>query len=305
MSLTKLRAARSLLVDLVLFQASRKLASSSHIDLAERDTPIPAHTWHQASSPTLYVRQFSADQPQLTPEALIRLGRGRKTVIFRTRAADGDFFFDKDEVELCDYGTFIRAVSQQSPSTERVYSRIGAPVSVVPPELQALRQGRQVDQTTIWVGGEGNVTPLHCDMWPTLLAQLAGQKEVILMPPDEIFALNPSLLSCILRRRVVRVAKQAGWWIPGPEHRFVRLTLGPGDTLYIPPGFLHAVRSLSFSCSASIRAMAVPLDQNPALRHVRIQGSARDLGLLPSSSSGAGSRMARRSAEELRWLLDG
>jgi hypothetical protein len=289
----------------MLFQTSRKPASSSDVELAVRDTPIPAHTWHQASSPTLYVRQFSADQPQLTPEALIRLGRGRKTVIFRTRVADGDFFFDKDAVELCDYGTFIRTVSQQSQSTERVYSRIGAPAALVPPELQALRQGSQVDHTTIWVGGDGNVTPLHCDAWPTLLAQLAGAKEVILMPPHEILALSPSLLACILRRRVVRIAKQSGWWIPGPEHRFVQVTLRPGDTLYIPPGFLHAVRSLSFSCSASIRATAVPLDQNPALRHVRIQGSARDLGLLPSSSSGAGSRMTRRSADELRWLLDG
>jgi hypothetical protein len=300
--LARLRTAGLLLADLAAFHARRRLGSPTHIELQER-AAIPEHSWHVETRPTLYPAQFSASQPQLSPEALVALGSGRKAVVFRTRE-DGDFFFDRDRAELCDYREFIRSASQQSHSSERLYSRMGAPAALAPPEIQRLRRHPHVDHMTVWVGGQGNITPLHCDPWPTLLAQLSGEKEIIMMPPEAVLALDPPFLRRVLRRQVVRIAKEPGWWKPDHTHSFIRLTLRAGDVLYIPPGFLHAVRVLWFSCSASLRATAVPLDWNWALRHVRMQGRARDLGLLPRSSSGAGSRIDRESAEELQWLQD-
>lgn len=78
-----------------------------------------------------------------------------------------------------------------------------------------------------WLGPAGTFTPLHRDPQDNLFCQVVGYKEIILVAPEE---------------------GSDGMALPEDA---CRLVLGPGDSLFVPRGWWHQVRSLSFSISIS------------------------------------------------------
>jgi hypothetical protein len=115
-----------------------------------------------------------------------------------------------------------------------------------------------------WLGPARTVTPLHCDYDDNIFAQILGSKRIFLAPPhhDEFLytrEANPVLFGSPFDPEApdfdaFPLARQAA---------IVEVVVEPGDMLYVPAGWYHQVRALSFSLSANRWARALPL----ALKH--------------------------------------
>ncbi|WP_296952473.1 cupin-like domain-containing protein [uncultured Massilia sp.] len=111
-----------------------------------------------------------------------------------------------------------------------------------------------------WVGPAGTVTPLHCDYDDNVFAQLWGSKRIFLVPPHHdaflyVREANPVLFGSPFDPEApdfdrFPLARQAA---------VIDCVVHPGDMLYVPAGWYHQVRALSFSLSSNRWARAVPL----------------------------------------------
>ncbi|WP_082439533.1 MULTISPECIES: cupin-like domain-containing protein [unclassified Massilia] len=111
-----------------------------------------------------------------------------------------------------------------------------------------------------WLGPARTVTPLHCDYDDNIFAQIWGSKRIFLAPPhhDEFLytrEANPVLFGSAFDPEApdfeaFPLARQAA---------IVEVVVEPGDMLYVPAGWYHQVRALSFSLSSNRWARALPL----------------------------------------------
>jgi len=120
-----------------------------------------------------------------------------------------------------------------------------------------------------WLGPAGTVTPLHCDYDDNIFAQVWGRKRITLVPPHHedflyVREANPVLFGSPFDPESpdferFPLARQA---LP------VECIVEPGELLYVPAGWYHQVRSLSFSLSVNRWARGVPLalPDDPGLR---------------------------------------
>jgi hypothetical protein len=119
---------------------------------------------------------------------------------------------------------------------------------------------RKMGPPRFWLGPTGTVTPLHCDFDDNIFAQIWGSKRIFLVPPhhDEFLYVreaNPVLFGSPVDPEAPDVerfplARQAS---------FIECIVHPGDLLYVPAGWYHQVRALSFSLSSNRWARGVPL----------------------------------------------
>jgi hypothetical protein len=110
-----------------------------------------------------------------------------------------------------------------------------------------------------WLGPAGTVTPLHCDYDDNIFAQIWGSKRIFLAPPHHDEFLYPREANAILFGspfdpeapdfETFPLARQAST---------IECIVNPGDMLYVPAGWYHQVRALSFSLSANRWARALP-----------------------------------------------
>jgi hypothetical protein len=111
-----------------------------------------------------------------------------------------------------------------------------------------------------WLGPARTVTPLHCDYDDNIFAQIWGRKRIFLAPPHHDAFLytreaNPVLFGSPFDPEApdydaYPLARQAA---------IVEVVVEPGDMLYVPAGWYHQVRALTFSLSSNRWARAVPL----------------------------------------------
>jgi len=111
-----------------------------------------------------------------------------------------------------------------------------------------------------WLGPARTVTPLHCDYDDNIFAQVWGSKRIFLAPPHHDAFLytreaNPVLFGSPFDPEApdfdaFPLARQAA---------IVEVVVEPGDMLYVPAGWYHQVRALSFSLSSNRWARGVPL----------------------------------------------
>ena len=123
-----------------------------------------------------------------------------------------------------------------------------------------------------WLGPAGTITPLHTDAYHNLLCQVVGRKYVRLYSPFQTARLRPRGVEGGVdmgNTSAVDVGVAEGWdagsdredvedeegrpdgWAWFRDVPYVDCILGPGDTLYIPIGWWHYVRSLTVSFSVS------------------------------------------------------
>jgi len=111
-----------------------------------------------------------------------------------------------------------------------------------------------------WLGPAGTVTPLHCDYDDNIFAQIWGAKRIFLSPPHHDEFLYPREANAILfgspfdpeapDYEKFPLARQAA---------MIECTMQAGELLYVPAGWYHQVRALTFSLSANRWARALPL----------------------------------------------
>ncbi|WP_061538409.1 cupin-like domain-containing protein [Collimonas fungivorans] len=114
-----------------------------------------------------------------------------------------------------------------------------------------------------WLGPSGTVTPLHCDYDDNIFAQIWGSKRIFLAPPHHDEFLYPREANAILFGSPFN--PEAPDFEKFPLARQVALVeciMQPGELLYVPAGWYHQVRALTFSLSANRWARALPLALN-------------------------------------------
>jgi hypothetical protein len=116
-----------------------------------------------------------------------------------------------------------------------------------------------------WVGPAGTVTPLHCDYDDNIFAQVWGTKRIFLAPPHHDEFLYPSEANAILFGSPVNPEAPDFDQFPlARQASLVEVIVNPGDMLYVPAGWYHYVRALTFSLSSNRWARAMPFALNGA-----------------------------------------
>ncbi|KAL1878063.1 hypothetical protein VTK73DRAFT_8114 [Phialemonium thermophilum] len=134
---------------------------------------------------------------------------------------------------------------------------------------------REPDAINLWIGNSRSHTALHKDNYENVYVQILGQKNFVLMPPACQPCVNEQLLKPATYRRVgssleLELDDNANSFVPfatwDPDKpnenateysvlaRPVRVTLEPGDMLYLPAMWYHKV---SQSCSGEGICVAV------------------------------------------------
>lgn len=111
-----------------------------------------------------------------------------------------------------------------------------------------------------WVGPAGTVTPLHCDYDDNIFAQVWGRKRIFLSPPHHDAFLYPNEANAILFGSPFDPEAPDFERFPlARQATMIECIVEPGDMLYVPAGWYHQVRALTFSLSSNRWARAVPL----------------------------------------------
>ena len=110
-----------------------------------------------------------------------------------------------------------------------------------------------------WLGPAGTVTPLHCDYDDNIFAQIWGTKRIFLAPPHHDEFLYPSEANAILFGSPFNPEAPDFEKFPlARQASMIECIVNPGELLYVPAGWYHQVRALTFSLSANRWARAVP-----------------------------------------------
>jgi hypothetical protein len=130
----------------------------------------------------------------------------------------------------------------RQPQFDELHDDVGCPRGIFDP-------ARMRGAVRVWFGPRGAVTPLHHDPEPLMMCQIYGRKQVKLISPFHLRALESgsqwiSLLDpCDID--YARYPKMRGVQIP-------EVTLHPGDLLFVPLGWWHWVKGLDVSISLSL-----------------------------------------------------
>ncbi len=120
----------------------------------------------------------------------------------------------------------------------------------------------------LWLGPGNNFTPLHYDAADNFLTQIRGRKRVMLCPPREIARLYPYPFSYVANHfSQVNLHAPDLTRFPAWAHadRAV-LEFGPGDMLFIPVYWWHAVWGIDQNMSINYWWRTRPIN---LLRHPR------------------------------------
>jgi hypothetical protein len=110
-----------------------------------------------------------------------------------------------------------------------------------------------------WIGPAGTVTPLHCDYDDNIFAQIWGTKRIFLSPPHHDEFLYPREANAILFGSPFDPEAPDFEQFPlARQATMIEVIVHPGDMLYVPAGWYHQVRALTFSLSSNRWARAVP-----------------------------------------------
>lgn len=114
-----------------------------------------------------------------------------------------------------------------------------------------------------WLGPAGTVTPLHCDYDDNIFAQIWGSKRIFLSPPHHDEFLYTSEANAILFGSPFDPEAPDFDKFPlARQATMIECVVHPGDLLYVPAGWWHQVRALTFSLSANRWARALPFALN-------------------------------------------
>ena len=120
-----------------------------------------------------------------------------------------------------------------------------------------------------WIGPARTVTPLHCDYDDNIFAQIWGTKRIFLSPPHHEEFLYPKEANAILFGSPFDPEAPDFDRFPlARQATMIECVVNPGDMLYVPAGWYHQVRALTFSLSSNrwARSMPLALGEDASLR---------------------------------------
>jgi len=110
-----------------------------------------------------------------------------------------------------------------------------------------------------WIGPVGTMTPLHCDYDDNIFAQVWGTKRIFLAPPHHDEFLYPREANAILFGSPFDPEAPDFDRFPlARQATMIEVIVKPGDMLYVPAGWYHQVRALTFSLSSNRWARGMP-----------------------------------------------
>jgi hypothetical protein len=104
----------------------------------------------------------------------------------------------------------------------------------------------------VWLGPAGTITPLHCDYFDNLFAQVWGRKKIRLFHPSDGELLptrevNPTLYASPFDPEEPDYAR----WPSVRRTCENECIVDAGDLLFLPAGWFHHVRAMDFSLSVN------------------------------------------------------
>jgi hypothetical protein len=110
----------------------------------------------------------------------------------------------------------------------------------------------------VWIGSQGNITPLHFDMCHAVISQVRGRKSALLVAPSDSHNVYPFSRASPQGPRCSRV--DVVQWRSGNQQQLTRFervslvtfhtcVLDEGDLLYIPPFWWHAIEAVDSNIS--------------------------------------------------------
>jgi ribosomal protein L16 Arg81 hydroxylase len=123
------------------------------------------------------------------------------------------------------------------------------------PQLRHLTAERKVTAINLWVSGNSRKTGLHYDTGDKFLVQIKGRKRILLFPPKQSSNLYPALSDKnyphVSRVDVFCPDKAKFPQYETAETEKQESILEPGDTLYLPRLWWHAVETIETSISVN------------------------------------------------------
>lgn len=237
---------------------------------------LPASTkWFERSSPVTrlnvdYLQRHAGDAfvPLELTESSDATDPASSTTSFRQFNAPLSLFLD-----------WMR-MAETSPQSTRLYlaqcQLLDLPVALrddfPAPDIVA-RAGRgDIYDTNVWIGHPPTYTPLHRDPNPNLFGQLAGQKVVRLLPPDEGQALFSKVRGQLgkssdrgaaafrgdeMMQGQERALLDEMVWETTAEDSGYEVHVEAGDGLFIPKGWWHSIKGVGEGVTASVSVIIV------------------------------------------------
>ncbi|MFI5511716.1 cupin-like domain-containing protein [Mycobacterium sp. NPDC051804] len=146
------------------------------------------------------------------------------------------------------FAEYIDLIASGAISDGQLYA-VQLPIRTALPELWSdVRFPRFVDErkyaaVNLWLGAGNNFTGLHYDYADNFLTQIRGQKQVVLCPPREIARVYPFAFGNVGNNisRVNVASPDTTQYPAWADADRALVELGPGDMLYIPLFWWHAV----------------------------------------------------------------
>lgn len=168
------------------------------------------------------------------------------------RDGDPDFELHKDRhVRRAPFREFIAAIARPDSGNDAyltAYNSAANAAALAPLQTDLGRLDRYLTDAPgmLWIGPAGSFTPIHFDLTNNLLVQVTGAKRLQLFPPSEAgrLAHHRHVFSEV---HDIEDPARLDRYPSGREARRFEVVLGPGDCLFIPVGWFHQVRALSFS----------------------------------------------------------
>lgn len=158
---------------------------------------------------------------------------------------------------ICEHGNYyIAQAAIRYPATKRILEGARADFSRLAPDIRRPRffddVSKQPFVTNLWFGGNECKTPLHYDDKENFFVQLHGKKRFILFSPSQteyLYQAHGETYDHLSRVNVFNPdeAKYPRY----SQADAMEVVVAPGDMLYIPEGWWHAVETLTTSISVN------------------------------------------------------
>ncbi|KAJ7179130.1 Clavaminate synthase-like protein [Mycena filopes] len=246
--------------------------NGDHIDVLEKPpTPPVLIRGMEIPSVRLWDDEYlAARMGDSTKISVAVTPNGRADAV--TRGPDGRFYFVEPHVEQMTVSDFLSKLSCEDDDLNvyylqsqngNVYSSRFFQGTPDPSEFEALRAdipseiswcseafGKSPDAVNLWIGSHKSVTSIHSDPYENIYTVVRGSKQFTLLPPTEGWCLKERMWPHATWQKT-EAAQDIRWSsvidpdiqgnIPSGAHP-IRITLEPGETLYLPPGWWHHVR---------------------------------------------------------------